>query len=54
MSKETLNRRTTIEAAFRACRDVFMEVSTVLMNLLDLLVHCLWISRLTLRERLLR
>lgn len=26
-SKETLDRRATIESAFRACRDAFMEVS---------------------------
>lgn len=34
-SKETLDRRAVIKSAFRACRDAFMEVSTVLINLLD-------------------
>lgn len=34
-SKETLDRRVVIESAFRACRDAFIEVSTVLMSLLD-------------------
>ncbi|KMQ82627.1 peptidyl-trna hydrolase [Lasius niger] len=34
-SKETLERRTVIEAAFRACGDAFLEVSAVLTNLLD-------------------
>lgn len=34
-SKETLVKRTAIEAAFRTCRNAFMEVSAVLINLLD-------------------
>lgn len=34
-SKESLEKKAIIEAAFRACRDAFMEVSTVLVNLLD-------------------
>lgn len=34
-SKEALAKKSTIEAAFRACRDVFLEVSAVLIDLLD-------------------
>ncbi|KAL6418568.1 hypothetical protein ACFW04_012005 [Cataglyphis niger] len=34
-SKETLEKRRIIESAFRACRDAFMEVSTVLTSLID-------------------
>lgn len=34
-SKETLKKKAIIEAAFRACRDTFIEMSTVLINLLD-------------------
>ncbi|XP_011861446.1 PREDICTED: uncharacterized protein LOC105558396 [Vollenhovia emeryi] len=34
-SKDTANNRATIEAAFRACREAFLEVSTVLVNKLD-------------------
>ncbi|CAL1671737.1 unnamed protein product [Lasius platythorax] len=34
-SKKTANNRATIEAAFRACREAFLEVSTVLVNKLE-------------------
>lgn len=34
-SKEVFEKKATIEAAFRACRDAFMEVSTVLVNLME-------------------
>lgn len=34
-SKETVEKRAIIESAFRVCRDAFMEVSVVLLNLLD-------------------
>lgn len=34
-SKKTLDKRAIIESAFRACRDAFMEVWVVLLNLLD-------------------
>lgn len=34
-SKENLDKRSQIESAFRACRDAFIEISTVLVNLLD-------------------
>lgn len=34
-SKETLERRSTIEAVFRACRDAFLEVSAVLIDILE-------------------
>ena len=34
-SKESLEKRTTIESAFRACRDAFMEVSAVFTFMLE-------------------
>lgn len=34
-SKETSERRTIVEAAFRACRDAFNEVTTVLIGVLN-------------------
>ena len=34
-SKESLEKRTTIESAFRACRDAFMEISTVFTYMLE-------------------
>lgn len=33
--KDTLERRATIESAFRVCRKIFQEISTVLINLLE-------------------
>ncbi|KAL6419272.1 hypothetical protein ACFW04_014001 [Cataglyphis niger] len=34
-SKETLEKREIIESAFRVCREAFMEMSTVLISLID-------------------
>lgn len=34
-SKETLDKRSYMEAAFRACKEAFMEVSTVLLEMLQ-------------------
>lgn len=34
-SKETAKRRGQVDTALRVCRDAFLEVSTVLVNLLD-------------------
>lgn len=34
-SKETLDKRVTIEAAFRTCKEAFVEVSTMLMGILE-------------------
>lgn len=34
-SKETLANKAVIEAAFRTCRDAFMEIATILINVFD-------------------
>lgn len=34
-NKETADKRSKIETAFRTCRDAFMEVSTILINLIE-------------------
>lgn len=34
-SKESLEKRTNAESAFRACKDAFLEVSAILMGVLD-------------------